>query len=49
MSILNIKTNLSEAFGKTGYSKSKPFESINPPKQGEYPQLIPVEIKEIFF
>ena len=48
MSILNIKTNLSEAFGKTGYSKSKPFESINPPKQGEYPQLLPEEIKQQF-
>jgi len=48
MGILDIKTNLSQAFGKTGYSKSKPFESINPPKQGEFPQLIPVEIKEIF-
>jgi hypothetical protein len=48
MSILNIKTNLSEAFGKTGYSKSKPFESINPPKQGEYPVLLPTEIREQF-
>ena len=48
MSILDIKTNLSEAFGKTGYSKSKPFESINPPKQGEYPQLLPKEIKQQF-
>ena len=48
MSILDIKTNLSEAFGKTGYSKSKPFESINPPKQGEYPALLPTEIKEQF-
>ncbi len=48
MSILDIKTNLSEAFGKTGYSKSKPFESINPPKQGEFPQLLPKEVKETF-
>ena len=46
--ILDIKTNLSEAFGKTGYSKSKPFESVNPPKQGEYPVLLPIEIKEQF-
>ena len=48
MSILNIKTNLSEAFGQTGYSKAKPFESIEPPKQGEYPRLLPTEIKEHF-
>jgi|19_taG_2_1085344.scaffolds.fasta_scaffold03786_2 hypothetical protein len=48
MGILDIKTNLSEAFGQTGYSKAKPFESINPPKQGEFPQLIPTEIKEVF-
>ncbi len=48
MSILKIKTNLSEAFGKTGYSKSKPFESINPPKMGEFPQLLPEEVKETF-
>ena len=48
MSILNIKTKLSEAFGRTGYSKSKPFESVNPPKQGEYPTLLPTEIKELF-
>jgi hypothetical protein len=48
MSILDIKTKLSEAFGRTGYSKSKPFESVNPPKQGEYPRLLPTEIKEQF-
>jgi hypothetical protein len=47
-SILDIKTDLSEAFTNTRYSKSKPFESVNPPKQGNFPQLIPTEIKEIF-
>ena len=48
MSILDIKTDLSRAFERTGYSKSNPFESINPPKQGEYPTLLPTEIKEQF-
>ena len=48
MSILDIKTNLSEAFQKTGFSKSAPFESKSPPKQGEYPQLLPTDVAERF-
>ena len=48
MSILDIKTNLSEAFRKTGFSKSAPFESKSPPKQGEYPQLLPNEVAKEF-
>ena len=48
MSILDIKTNLSEAFRKTGFSKSAPFESKSPPKQGEYPQLLPNDVAEKF-
>ena len=48
MGLLDIKTNLSEAFRKTGYSKSEPFESKSPPKQGEYPQLLPNDVNKDF-
>ena len=48
MSILDIKTDLSQAFAKTKRSRSNPFESVNPPKQGEYPQLLPDEVAKTF-
>ncbi len=48
MSILDIKTDLSQAFAKTKRSRSNPFESVNPPKQGEYPRLLPDEVAKTF-